>query len=253
VAGFAVAGRSWLHRLDPMSKLLMTGVALALVFVWPTLVGNAAVVLVVGVLLVSAGVGAAAAKAFTAVLLAAATFLVVQGIANPAGATLVVDLGPLSLYREGLAVGALLALRLFGILGAMLLTLLTTRPTDLVEALTRRGLPHRAGWVLASVVQIIPTVVHRYSVVRDAQAARGLEARGSPLRRLRAATAVLGPVVTSSLVAAEERALALEVRGFSAEGPRTYLREEQQPGWAPAVRAAAVAVLVVAVVWRLAG
>jgi energy-coupling factor transport system permease protein len=50
--------------------------------------------------------------------------------------------------------------------------------------------------------------------IQQAQRARGLETEGSLLRRSRAYLPLMLPLVLSSLVATQERAMALEVRGF---------------------------------------
>lgn len=249
--GFFAPGDSWLHRLDPVSKLLAAGVAVALLFVLPTVAANAAIIAAACALLGSAGVLRSAARPLAAALVVALTFLVVQGLAYPGNATPALRVGPVVFFQEGLLLGLLLALRLYGILTGTLLLLLTTSPVDLVESLVRRGLSPRIGYVIASVVQILPTVVDRYGRVRDAQRARGLETEGPIWTRLRAAVPLLGPVVTSSLIATEERALALEVRGFASRDPRTFLTVEERPGFVWLFRGACAIVLASAVLWRL--
>lgn len=61
----------------------------------------------------------------------------------------------------------------------------------------------------------------------DAQRSRGLETEGNLWTRLKAFLPLIGPVVMSSLLETRERAMALEVRGFSASGKKTFLYERE--------------------------
>jgi energy-coupling factor transport system permease protein len=232
--------------------MVLAATAMALLFLQPTLPGMAGVLLASLALLTSAGLLAATAAAFTGVALIAASFLLVQGLVYPGNTTPVLALGPVVFHREGLLVGVVLVVRLYGILAATLLLLLSTRPSDLVESLVRRGLPPRLGYVLTSVLQLIPLVSQQFVVVRDAQRARGLDDERSLWARAKAIVPLLGPVVTSALIAGEERALALEVRGFSAGGARTFLNPEARPGYGTGVRMACAAALLAAVALRVA-
>lgn len=240
VRSLHVAGDSWLHRLDPVTTIVVALAGVGSVLAAPGLVGNAAVVGVLVLVLLTAGVARHLTKPLVALIPIMLTFLIVQGLVYPGNERVAVTVIGVDLHREGLAVGGLLSLRIAGIVAGMAPLFLTTEPDDLVEALMRRGLSPRMGYVLASVVRIIPTVVDRFDTVRDAQRSRGLRTGGNPVARLRATLALLTPVVTGSLIGTEERALALEVRGFSATGPRTYLRHEVIPATAVPVRVVAV-------------
>ena len=252
VRSLYVPGDSWLHRLDAISTIVVALSTVGAVLLAPGLVGNLVVVSIAVLVLITAGVGRHLVRPLVALVPIALTFLVVQGLVFPGNEVVAVSIGPVDLYREGLAVGALLSARLVGIVAGMAPLFLTTTPEDLVESLMRRGLSPRFGYVLASVVRIIPTVVDRFETVRDAQRSRGLRTRGGPVTRLRATLSLLTPVVTASLIGTEERALALEVRGFSAATTRTYLREEHIPRYATVVRIAAVAAFLTVVAIQVA-
>lgn len=250
--GLYVERRSPLHALDPISKLVYA-ICLALVpFVagdlrvaFAALAGNLALLAVGRVvregLLALAGVG-----------FFLATLFLVQGMVYPGNATPLVSVGPLVLYREGLAYAVWLMARFVNLTLSAFVLLFTTRPADLVDELVRAGLPPRAGYVLLSVLQIIPSMAARVSAIQDAQRSRGMETEGPIWVRMRALLPVLGPLVISSLVAMQERALALEVRGFGAPGPRTFYRPPWRHRLAWLVRLAAVSALLGALVWRLA-
>jgi len=126
-----------------------------------------------------------------------------------------------------------------------------TNPADLTEALVRRGAPARLGYVIMSVLQIIPTMVAQSAAIADAQRSRGMETEGSLWVRVKAFLPLMGPLVTSSLIATEERALALEVRGFGSSARPTFLKPEVRPPHAGLVRIMCVLTLAAGVAGRL--
>jgi len=219
-------GESLLHRAHPLTKGALTLSAIALAFIVPTtpwVLGEAAVILLLIVL----------ARVFRRLLAVAALILlpitllllVVQGFANAENRTVVFALGPVVYYREGLSIAALAALRIACLVGSTFLFSFTTRPADITEALLQRGLSPRMGYVLLSALQIIPQTLDTAGRIQDAQRARGLETEGSLLRRARAYLPLMLPLVLSSLVATQERAMALEVRGFGLSVKRVSRHE----------------------------
>jgi len=208
-------GESLLHRAHPLTKGALTVSAVALAFILPSWTWVLGLAFLLLALIVAAGVLRRLA-AVAVVILGPITLLLlaVQGFANPANHTVAFALGPVVYYREGLAVAALAALRIGCLVGATFLFSFTTKPADITEALLQRGLSPRMGYVLLSALQIIPQTLEMATRIQDAQRARGLETEGSLLRRARAYMPLMLPLVLSSLVATEERAMALEVRGF---------------------------------------
>ena len=204
-----------MHRAHPLTKGAITLVAIALAFISPSLPWILAIAIVLIVLLVLAGVVARFLPvAFGILLPITILLLLVQGFANPANRTVFVSVGPISFYREGLAIAVSTAARVFCLISATFLLTFTTRPSDLAEALMQRGLSPRFGYVVQAALQMIPQSLESADRIRDAQRARGLETEGPLIRRARAYLPLLLPLVLSSLVATQERAMALEVRGF---------------------------------------
>jgi len=208
-------GNSALHRAHPFTKGTLTLVAIAIGFIAPSLAWVIAVaVILLGLLTLADVIRRFVPVALGILLPITLLLLIVQGFANPANRTVFFPLGPLSLYREGLAVALLAAARIFCLISATFLLSFTTRPADLAEAMMQRGLSPRFGYVVQSALQISPQSLESAARIRDAQRARGLETEGSLLLRARAYLPLLLPLVLSSLVATQERAMALEVRGF---------------------------------------
>ena len=208
-------GTSLLHRAHPVTKGVLALSAVALAFIAPSTPWVLAVLAVLIILVLVAGVlKRLIAVALTILLPIAVLLLAVQGFANTQNHTVLFAIGPIVYYTEGLAVAALASLRIACLVAATFLFSFTTRPADITEALMQRGLSPKMGYVLQSALQIIPQTLDMAKRIQDAQRARGLETEGSLPQRARAYMPLMLPLVLSSLVATQERAMALEVRGF---------------------------------------
>ena len=104
---------------------------------------------------------------------------------------------------------------------------LTTRTSELITDLERRGVSQRVAFIASSSVQTVPAMVDRAATILSAQRARGLDTEGSLLKRVRGIVPLVGPVILGALAEVEERTMALEARGFTRPGHRTLL-------WQPA-------------------
>lgn len=215
--GSFVPGSSWLHRRNPLTKLIGLLWVLLAAFVLPP---PFLPVLAVAVLLLAAGCGRLGgvlrSLRIPAVLLL--SIVVLNALLYPGGSDVLAALGPLAVTREGLAFGLVTAGRLLVAFIAAILFLQVTLPDDLLEALVAHGASHRLAWVILSAMQAVPRLQATASMVLEAQQARGLALTGSPLRRARALVPLVGPVLVGALLEVRDRTLALEARGFG--GPR---------------------------------
>jgi energy-coupling factor transporter transmembrane protein EcfT len=79
--------------------------------------------------------------------------------------------------------------------------------------------------VIISSLQIIPQMQAKAQTIISAQRSRGLDTESSFLRRAGAIVPLVGPLVFGSLVEVEERAIAIESRGFTSTHVKTSLHE----------------------------
>lgn len=246
-----VEKESFIHGLDPVTKLWLT----ASLLIIPFIVGNIESTLVcLGINLALLSVARVIRRIFSILamsLVLIITLFIIQGMFYGGNRTAAFALGSLVFYREGLRYATLLTLRFFNIISASMVLILTTRPSDLIESLVRRGLSPRIGYVLASVLQIIPMMISNTSTIMDAQRSRGMETEGRLVTRMKAYLPLMAPLVMSSLVATQERAMALEVRAFGARNPKTFLHEEIISRHALPIRVLTSLGLVAAVIWRV--
>ena len=149
---------------------------------------------------------------------------------------------------EGFEYGLSTAIRLDTFLAAGILFLTTTRVEEVAFALGRLGVPYKIGFTLTLAFRLVPVFFDAAVSVVQAQRCRGLEfGRGGPVTRLRRFVPVIVPVLIGALRRADRMAMALELRGFNSDRPRTtYLRAEA--GARDAVAGAIATVTVVAYV-----
>jgi energy-coupling factor transport system permease protein len=171
----------------------------------------------------------------------------------PGGETVLLRIGPITATAEGLAFALEILARILAISGAITLFYLTTRPADLVVDLERRGVSARVAFVANASVQTVPTMVERAGHITAAQRARGLDTEGSVWNRLQGLIPIVGPAILGSINEIEERAMALEARGFTRPGRRTLLWAPPDSGRQALARWLLLAAAVLLVVARAAG
>ena len=253
--GFYTPRQSPVHRWHPRTKLVYAGCAVLAAFVSPWLWLSVALFTVSTVLAMLARVTGAYLRLLrAAVLVLFVALFLVQSLFYPGRQTALFSIGPVTVWVEGVQFAVQTAARLLAVVGSMGLLVLTTRPADLVAGLEDWGVSHRFGYAVLLTLQIFPEMQRRVHTILDAQRARAVETEGNLLARARAFLPVLGPLVTSSIVGIETRALALEARGFSAPGRRTRVRPLFDSPWQRGARwlmglVAGVLVVYVIVLW----
>ena len=248
-------GPSAVHRLNPLTKATLATVTAIAAVVAGGLVGPALLVaLAVVVPAIAAGVaGRLARLSLLLALPIALSALIVNVFFFPGGETVLLRIGPITATAEGLAFALEILARIMAISGAVTLFYLTTRPSDLVVDLERRGISPRVAFVANASVQTVPGMVERAAQITAAQRARGLDTEGSAWRRIRGIVPIVGPVILGAIAEVEERTMALEARGFGRPGRRTLLRAPADSGAQALARWSMVAGLVALSAARIGG
>ncbi|MBY6061806.1 energy-coupling factor transporter transmembrane protein EcfT [Microbacterium esteraromaticum] len=242
------------HRLNPVTKLValltLIVVTFAIPYWWVAAFGVVAVVLPAAII---SGCGGRLFKLGGAILLPIILVLfIVQGLTFPGGRTPVFQWGFITVTVEGLQFALGIGSRIICLVLASLLFVLTTHPGDLLSELTARGMSPKFSYVISSTLQLIPAFRDRADGILLAQQARGLAVGGGVRGRIKAMMPLLTPLVLGMFTDVEERATAMEARGFGSGARRTVLtpvrdtRAERIARWVmPAIAAAAIAAPVV--------
>lgn len=243
-----VRGTSWLHKLSPLAKLTWVIAIMAFAFAsynpWP--------LFLIAILGLVAGATAGILGPMSRVLLVfapvTASMLVIQAIA-PAicsnNCTPVVQLGPLTIYQEGISHGLSLMSRVLSMEVVAIAVLMTTHPSDLFSALARLHVPYILNFMLAMTLQLIPVLQREVQVVLSAQRSRGMKSTG-----FGSLVPSFVPVFAGAFERVQQLSISLESRAFGSTGAKTSYR---QIAFGPVDKVIAVAGIVVGVLGTIAG
>ncbi|WP_027718565.1 energy-coupling factor transporter transmembrane component T family protein [Desulfovirgula thermocuniculi] len=256
--GQFVPGTSFLHRLDPRTKIFCcAGLVLA------SLLADrpAGFALVSLVLLLALRLGQVGWRLLLSFLRPFALILllsfVLQAFLTPGEKWLAV--GPLALTREGLYLGGTVLWRLLHIAAFGSLLTLTTSPVRLtaglesiLKPLARLGVPVcDVATMITLALRFVPTLLEEAQEIVRAQQCRGaVFGRGGPVTRLRSLVSVLVPLFAGAFRRAEDLATAMEIRCYRGGANRTRMRELRYAARDGAALACTLAVLGAILCWR---
>ncbi|MDR3564665.1 MAG: energy-coupling factor transporter transmembrane component T [Negativicutes bacterium] len=235
ILGQYFPGTSFVHHLDPRTKLLGTIVFIASIFLAE---GTAAYVVLTLFAALAIGIGRIPLKMVLRSLRPLSIIIVLTMVIHlfSTPGTVLYHLGPLTITAEGIRQGILMTSRLvFLILMSSLLTF-TTSPimlTDGIERLLnpfrRIGLPaHELAMMMTIALRFIPTLLEETDRIMKAQMARGADfAEGNLLRRAKSMVPLLVPLFISAFRRADELAVAMEARCYQGGANRTRMKELQ--------------------------
>jgi energy-coupling factor transport system permease protein len=250
--GYYKPGDSWLHRRNPVTKLLALVFTIFAAFLLP-IWAFPPLAVVVALVALSSGLAEQTVRSLRLPAVLFISILLVNAFFYPGPVDRIIAIGPVGLSWEGIAYGVVSAARIAVVFVASILFLFTTLPDDLLEALVDKGASHRLAFVVLSAIQLVPRLQARADSILDAQQARGLRVTGSLGTRVRALVPLIGPIVLGSLIDVRERTLALEARGFGARRERTAYRVVADPPMDRWLRLAIVGALVLMIGAVLAG
>lgn len=240
-----------IHKVDPITKILY----IILAFVVPIILPNKIIALAVLTLsLIFLCFGKVLKRVVPIIgfsFIVLLSVIVIQGLFKSGNKTEAFKLGGLIFYKEGLSYALGICLRVLNILCSVSILILTTKPSDLIEAFVRRGLSPKIGYVLSSVLQLIPQMTSTMSKITDAQRSRGMETEGNIIVRLKAFLPLIAPVTMNSLTSTRERSMALEVRAFDSKEKKTFLNEEEIHKGNKFIRLSIMLVLILSIIWRI--
>ncbi|MEH7235804.1 energy-coupling factor transporter transmembrane component T family protein [Bacillus sp. JJ1562] len=244
--------KSFIHdKIAPLTKLLYVMVSIAITYIYPNLPFVLSVAFFSGIVLVVGKVFRKIIPILALSMLLIISIIIVQGFFHPENETVLFSIGILTFYKEGLSYAALLTLRVMNMIMAFGILILTTKHDELVEAIIKKGLSPKIGYVLLSVLQLIPQMRATMGKITDAQAARGLETKGNLRVRMKAFFPLIVPVVLNSLNNTRERAIALEVRGFNTGIKKTFLNVAKEYHHQRLIQLILWVALIATIVWRI--
>ena len=224
---------SWVHRLDPRTKILLTIAMIVAVFLVKSMVGYA---LILGFMYVVSKLSNIPFKMLVKGVKPLRFILILTFILNlffNTGTTMLVEWGFIKISYEGLSTAVHYSLRLvFLVLGTSLMTL-TTSPIALSDGIEMLLSPlkvirfpaHELAMMMSIALRFIPTLMEEADKIMKAQMARGADFEsGNLLARAKAMVPLLVPLFVSAFRRAGDLAMAMESRCYHGGENRTRLR-----------------------------
>lgn len=234
IFGRYIPGNSFVHRLDPRSKLLFVFAFIVIVFLANNAVTYALLLaFTLGVILLSRIKLYFLINGLKPVIFLMVFTFLIHILFTREGAVLV-DFGFLKIYEEGLKQGIFISIRFLVLVFMTSVLTLTTSPisiTDGVETLLnplkKVKLPvHELALMMSISLRFIPTLMDETDKIMKAQMARGSDLSAGSLKdRLKAVVPLLVPLFVSAFKRAEDLATAMEVRGYRGGEGRTRYRQ----------------------------
>lgn len=234
IFGRYIPGDSFVHRLDPRSKLIFVFAFIVIVFLANNAVTYAFILAFTLFVIIMSKI-----RLYflinglkPVIILLVFTFLI--HILFTREGDILFELGFFKVYEEGLRQGIFISIRFLVLVFMTSILTLTTSPisiTDGIEVLLnplkKLKMPvHELALMMSIALRFIPTLMDETDKIMKAQMARGSDLSAGPLKdRLKAVVPLLVPLFVSAFKRAEDLATAMEVRGYRGGEGRTRYRQ----------------------------
>lgn len=232
--GQYIPGESFVHKLDPRFKILISLLFIVDLFLVNNFKGYLFIVIF---LLATIMISKLSFKYIYNGLKPILVLLLITAILNifmTSGKELIFHYGFINVYKEGLIIAAFMILRLvFLIMGTSILTL-TTSPIELTDGIEnllnpfkKIGVPaHELAMMMTIALRFIPTLMDETDKIMKAQMARGADFEsGNLISRAKSLIPILVPLFISSFRRADELAMAMESRCYKGGEGRTRMKQ----------------------------
>ncbi|PRY82428.1 energy-coupling factor transporter transmembrane component T family protein [Alkalibacterium olivapovliticus] len=234
IFGRYIPGHSFIHKLDPRSKLMGAIWFIIIIFLannWLTYLALTVFVLTaVKLSEINPKFFINGVKPLIWLIL----FTVILQILFTSGQTIWFRLGPVVISQEGMLNGVFIFMRFVLIIFMSTILTLTTMPlslTDAIEFLLRplnavKVPVHEIALMLSIALRFVPTLMDETEKIMNAQRARGIDfGEGNIYQQMKSIVPLLIPLFVSSFNRAEELATAMEARGYKGGEGRTKYRQ----------------------------
>ncbi|MBO5591119.1 MAG: energy-coupling factor transporter transmembrane protein EcfT [Acidaminococcaceae bacterium] len=227
-------GNSFIHRLDPRTKILATLLLIVAVFLANTAVGYGALCVMVLFIIALSGLPfMLVLKSVKPLLFIIVLTLLLHTLLGQ-GEHVLYQWKLLKVTEEGVQMGVKMSMRLILLLMISSILTFTTSPivlTDGIEALLRPfrviGVPaHELAMMMTIALRFIPTLMEETDRIIKAQTARGADfSSGNLLARAKNMLPILVPLFISAFRRADDLAVAMEARCYRGGEGRTRMHQ----------------------------
>lgn len=219
-----------IHKMDPRSKIMIMLFVMISIFIpagiWGYLIIGVFILISLYTSKLSIGYALRAMKPMLVMMV----FLMIINVLVLKTGTLLVSIGPLSIYSDAVYQTAYIIVRLMYMIVLTTILTATTKPLDLtlgIEKLLKPfekiGLPaHIIAMMISIALRFIPTLIEETQRIMNAQASRGVDMENGTLKeKMMAILSLIVPLFVSSFDRADQLANAMEARGYNPNAKRT--------------------------------
>ncbi|GGM34702.1 energy-coupling factor transporter transmembrane protein EcfT [Paraliobacillus quinghaiensis] len=234
IIGQYVPSDSFIHRLDPRTKITMIFLFVIFVFFANSAASYAwLTAFAVGIALATKIKIPFILRGLTPVWFLIIFTFILHLIVTKDG-DILFQIFSFPVYSGGVIQGIAISFRFFLLILVTSLLTLTTTPIEITDAIESLLDPlkkirfpvHELALMMSISLRFIPTLMQETEKISKAQASRGVDFKTGPVKdRIQAIVPLLVPLFVSAFKRAEDLAMAMEARGYQGGEGRTKLRE----------------------------
>lgn len=220
-------GHSFLHRLNPVTKLLAVFLYCAACIISDSILAELGLIMLMLLICTFAGLGRRALSLTKNLLALGGMMFILQLLFVRSGEPLL-SIGSFCLFTTGgLFSALLLGLRIIATMLPMMLLFAITQMNDLCGALVKRlHIPYRYAFIVTTAFRFVPLFTSEFHDIEDAQKARGVEYDTKNIvKKIGLVVPLFVPLLMSSLKKVDSGAISAEVRGFNLRSVQSGYRD----------------------------
>ena len=226
-------GNSYIHRLDPRTKLIMLVVYIVALFLAVSWVSYALMLVFLAAVI---AISTIPLKSIVRGMKPLVMILVFTGVLNiffTTGEHVAISFWRITVYWEGLERALFMVVRILMLITGTFLLTYTTSPIALTDGLESLLGPlkllrlpvHELSMMMCIALRFIPTLIEETDKIMCAQKARGADFEsGNLMQRVKALVPILVPLFISAFRRADELATAMECRCYQGGEGRTKMK-----------------------------
>lgn len=215
-----VPGNSFLHKLNPVTKLLAAFLYGIAAIICGNVFAEIGFILLMILISATAGIAKRALLLTRNLMILGLIMFVIQLFFVRTGEPLLAIGGFVLLTTGGLKSALLLSLRVIAAMLPLMLLFAITQMNDLCNALVKKvHLPYRYAFIVTTAFRFVPIFATEFHDIQDAQKSRGVDFDTRNIfRKLQLIAPLCVPLLVSSLKKVDVSAMSAEMRGFELRG-----------------------------------
>lgn len=226
-------GNSFVHKLDPRTKLVMTVFYIVALFCAKNAAGYIAVFLFLVCAVIFSNTSVKMLVSGLKPVVIILIFTCVLNMIYTRTGTPLVSFWIITVTTDGVKTAVFMMARIIMLIMGTSIMTYTTSPLDLTDGLERLLSPlkklrmpiHEMGMIMSIALRFIPTIIEETDKIINAQKARGADFEtGGLFKKAKAMIPILVPLFISAFRRADELAVAMESRCYHGDNGRTRMK-----------------------------